>query len=80
MSAPGRIMMMLVPICEMFWRMLSFEPWPMAIMMMTAATPMMMPSMERNERNLLLAMARRATLNRLIIFMLELYTISYLTP
>lgn len=40
----------------------------MAIMMMTAATPMMIPSMERNERNALLAMAVIATLKRFMIF------------
>ena len=63
-SAPGRIMMTLVPIWLIFRRTLSLEPWPMAIMMMTAATPMMMPSMERKERNLLLLMALMATFNR----------------
>ena len=40
----------------------------MAIMMMTAATPMMMPSMDRNERILLLATALKLTLNKLRIF------------
>ena len=48
--------------------MLSFEPCPIDIMMMTAATPMMMPSMERKERILLLATAMMLTLNRLSMF------------
>jgi hypothetical protein len=48
--------------------MLSFEPCPMAIMMMTAATPMMIPSIERNDRILLLATAFRLTLNKFNIF------------
>ena len=40
----------------------------MLIMMMTAATPMMMPSMERNDRILLLATAFRLTLKRFNMF------------
>ena len=48
--------------------MLSFEPCPMLIMMITAATPMMIPSIERNERILLFATARRLTFNRFSIF------------
>lgn len=66
-------MMMLVPICEIFARTLSFEPCPIAIMMMTAATPMIMPSMERNERNLLFAMAFSATFMRFVKFMFLLF-------
>ncbi len=61
-------MIMLVPICAMLALTLSLEPWPIAIMMMTAATPMMMPSIDRNERNLLLATALSATLNRFMKF------------
>ena len=55
----------------MLARTLSLEPWPIAIMMMTAATPMMMPSIERNERNLLLVMALTATLKRFMKFISE---------
>ena len=39
----------------------------MAIITMTAATPMMIPSMERKERALLLSIALRATFSRLAI-------------
>ena len=62
--------------------MLSFEPCPMAIMMITAATPMMIPNIERKERILLLATAFRLTLNRFSIFILtihySLFTIHFL--
>ena len=70
----------LVPMVESSLRMLSFEPCPMAIMMMTAATPMMIPSMERKLRILLLATALRLTLNRFVMFILVIYnfTIYYL--
>ena len=63
----------LVPMVESSLRMLSFEPCPMAIMMMTAATPMMIPSMERKLRILLLATALRLTLNRFVIFISVIY-------
>jgi hypothetical protein len=53
--------------------MLSFEPWPIDIMMMTAETPMMMPSMERNERILLFATAFMLTLNRLVAVLLPIF-------
>ena len=43
----------------------------MAIMMMTAATPMMIPSIERNERILLLATALRLTLNKFDMFIIH---------
>ena len=43
----------------------------MLIMMITAATPMMIPSIERNERILLLATARRLTLNKFNIFIIS---------
>ena len=32
--------------------MLRFDPWPMASIVMTDATPMMMPSAVRNEKNI----------------------------
>ena len=69
MSAPGRMVSRLVPIVDNSARMLSFDPWPIAIMIITAATPMIMPNMLRNERILLLATALRLTLKRLSIFM-----------
>jgi hypothetical protein len=40
----------------------------MAIMIITAATPMMIPNMDRKERNLLLATALKATFMRFIKF------------
>ena len=62
-------MMRLVPILEMFFRTLSLEPCPIDIMIITAATPMMIPNMDKKERNLLLQIALRAIfikLNRFI--------------
>ena len=61
-------MMMFEPISEIWAWMLFFEPWPMASMVMTEATPMMMPSIVRKARSLLLARARRAILNKLVPF------------
>ena len=59
-SAPVWIMIMFEPISAICSRMLRLEPCPMASMAMTEATPMMMPSMVRNPRNLLPERARRA--------------------
>ena len=69
MSAPGEIMIMLEPISEMLAWMLRLVPCPMASMVMTDAMPMMMPRAVRNDRVLLAAMARRAILKRLAMFM-----------
>ena len=69
-SPPGCTMMMFEPISLIWAWMLRFEPWPMASIVMTDATPMMMPSMVRKARNLLLARARRAILKRLVPFMI----------
>jgi hypothetical protein len=44
----------LVPIAEKLSRMLLVMPLPRPTMTMTAMTPMMMPSMVRNVRSLLL--------------------------
>ena len=65
LSSPGCIMIMLEPISAICFWMLTLEPWPMASMVMTEPTPMMMPSMVRNDRILLAAMALSAILNRL---------------
>ena len=65
MSAPGEIMIMLLPISAMLACMLRLLPWPMASMVMTEATPMMMPRAVRKERILLAKMARMAILKRL---------------
>jgi hypothetical protein len=45
--------------------MLVFEPCPIANIAMTDATPIIIPSIVRNERDLLLARARRDILNEL---------------
>ena len=57
------------PISPISAWMLLLEPWPMASMVMTDATPMMMPSIVRNPRSLLLPSARTAILKRLAICM-----------
>ena len=59
---------MLEPISEICAWMLFFEPCPMASIVMTDATPMMMPSMVRNARSLLLFKARKAILKRFVPF------------
>ena len=69
MSPPGWIMIMFEPISLISAWMLFFEPWPMASMVMTEATPMMMPNMVRNPRSLLLLSALTAILNKLAKFM-----------
>jgi len=48
--------------------MLFFEPCPIASIVMTDATPMMMPNIVRKARSLLLASARKAILKRLVPF------------
>ena len=45
---------MLEPISDIWLLMLFFDPWPMASMVMTEATPIMMPSMVRKHLSLLL--------------------------
>ena len=49
----------------------------MASMAMTEATPIMMPSIVRNERSLLAAMARSAILNKLAILICLLFLTSF---
>ena len=56
--------------------MLSLEPCPMLIMAMTAATPMMMPSILRKERILLLATALIETLIRLSMFIIRQWVVA----
>ena len=70
MSAPGWIMIMLEPISLICAWMLCFDPWPMANIVITEATPMMMPSMVRNPRSLLLANARIAIFSKFAAFIL----------
>ena len=48
--------------------MLRFEPCPMASIVITEATPMMMPSIVRKPRNVLLASARTAIFIRFVPF------------
>ena len=64
MSAPGEIMIMLLPISAMLALMLALLPCPMASMVMTAAMPMMIPSAVGNDRILLAAIALMAILKR----------------
>ena len=69
-SPPGCIMMIFEPISAICACMLRFEPWPMASIVMTDATPMMMPSIVRKARILLFARARRAILKRFVPFII----------
>ena len=62
----GWIMIILEPISEICARILRFDPCPMASIAMTAATPMIIPSMVRNPRNLLLVSARSAMRTRFL--------------
>ena len=70
MSPPGCTMIMLEPISLISAWMLRFDPCPMASMVMTDATPMMMPSMVRKARSLLLPKALNAILRRLPMCMM----------
>jgi hypothetical protein len=47
-----------VPILAIWSLTMAVAPWPMATIAITAATPMMMPSVVRNDRTLFRAMAR----------------------
>ena len=67
-SPPGWIIIILDPISLICAWMLRLDPWPMASIVITAATPIMMPSIVRNPRNLLLLRAFTAILKRLPIF------------
>src|SRR5215472_707898 len=58
---PGRTMRRLVPMAAKACSTCDLAPAPMAIMAMTAPTPMMMPSVVKKERILLRKMARMAT-------------------
>src|SRR5271157_1659095 len=59
-NAPGKIMSRLVPRLAI-WELIALRaPWPMASMAMTAATPITMPSMVRNDRILFRLMERSA--------------------
>jgi len=62
---------MFEPISDICCWILFFEPCPMASIVMTDATPIMMPSMVRKARSLLFANARRAILNKLVPFMFK---------
>ena len=58
---PGRMMRRFVPIAAKACSTCALAPAPMAIIAMTAPTPMTMPSVVRNARSLLRRMARSAT-------------------
>ena len=59
--------------------MLFFEPRPMASIVMTDATPMMMPNIVRKARSLLLAMRPKGYFKKLVPFIdLLFYDIVFL--
>jgi len=58
----GRKLIMFNPVPANYFSMLCFEPSPMATIEITAFTPMVMPSMVKNARNLLCKKARTAYL------------------
>src|SRR5262245_6422595 len=59
-AVPGCTSRLLAPIDWMVLATAFFDPWPMPTMAMTAATPMMMPSVVRAERMTLRLRAFRA--------------------
>src|SRR5262245_12486208 len=61
-ATPGKIIRKLVPSEEIWAWIAACEPWPTAIIAITQATPMMMPSAVSAERSLLRPIALRATL------------------
>ena len=69
LSPPGEIIIMFEPISLISAWMLLFEPCPMASIVITDPTPMMIPSIVRNPLNLLLLSAFSAILNRFPKFM-----------
>ena len=60
-EAPGKIMMKFVPIASIVAWIEREAPSPIAIIAITQATPITMPSIVRNERSLLRAIALRPT-------------------
>jgi hypothetical protein len=58
---PGRTISRFVPIAANACSTCDFAPAPMAIIAMTAPTPMMIPRVVKNERSLLRKTARSAT-------------------
>src|SRR3990167_5550220 len=73
MSAPGRTVIILDPILEICFLMLSFEPSPMASIAITEATPIMIPSIVKKVLILLSTMAFQAILNKFRILMLVFF-------
>ena len=61
-ATPGKIMRKLVPSDEICAWIAACEPWPTAIIAITQATPMMMPSIVSAERILLRPIALSPTL------------------
>ena len=51
--APGMIINMFAPMLAIFFCRIAFDPWPISVMAMTAATAMMTPKADRADRNLL---------------------------
>ena len=61
-------MIMFDPISEICSFMLFLEPWPMASIVMTEATPIMIPNIVRKQRSLLLFSAFSAIFRRFSMF------------
>ncbi len=66
--APGRITTVLAPMLAMVRRMASLAPLPISIMVITAATPMIMPRVVKAARMILWRNAREAIFNVRTIF------------
>ena len=59
-AAPGKMIRLLAPMLAIVFWMAVFEPWPMPVMAMTAATPMITPSAVSAERILFRRKAPKA--------------------
>ena len=59
-AVPGMTSRLLAPMLAMVFCTAVLEPWPISVMAMTAATPMMMPSVVSAERMTLRRRARKA--------------------
>src|ERR1039457_5090506 len=60
---PDKTMNRLLPIDAIDWSTMNWAPWPTAIIMITAATPIIIPSMVRNARRRFAAIAGDAAID-----------------
>jgi hypothetical protein len=74
---PGLMLITLVPIADISSLIPDLEPSPIAIMVITAPTPMMIPNMVRNVLDLFKRMERHAIFTRLVIFMIRFFLIFF---